>query len=271
VVRVVEAVVERQTVLGLGGLVALGALGWAAIAGPLSGPAVPVRTAPQVAAAGANQVVGGDGAALFNANCAACHGVGGVGTDHGPALTNAGAAAVDFVLRTGRMPLPAPNEPVRRGRPSFADGDIRALVAYVSSLGPGATIPPVNVTDGTDIAAGRAAYVATCAACHGAGGSGDAVGGGAVAPPLLDTAPAQVGEAIRIGPGQMPAFAQDQVSDEQLGQIAAYLQFLKTSAASPGGEEVGGVGPVAEGFVGWLVYLGGLLLVTRWIERRRSH
>jgi hypothetical protein len=27
---------------------------------------------------------------------------------------------------------------------------------------------------------------------------------------------------------------------------------------------------VAEGYVGWLVYIGGLLLVVRWIERRRQ-
>jgi hypothetical protein len=27
---------------------------------------------------------------------------------------------------------------------------------------------------------------------------------------------------------------------------------------------------VAEGYVGWIVYLAGLLLVTRWIERRRQ-
>jgi ubiquinol-cytochrome c reductase cytochrome c subunit len=248
---------------------AIGLLGWAAVAGPLAGPAVPVRADRQIAAAG-DQVSGGDGAAVYAAGCAACHGPGGEGTANGPPLTNAGTAAVDFVLRTGRMPLPAPNEPARRGRSIFAEEDIRALVAYVGSFGPGPSIPPVDVTNGPDIAAGRAQYVATCAACHGAGGSGDAVGGGAIAPALLNTAPQQVGEAIRIGPGQMPAFSSDQVTDAELSQIAAYLQFLRTSEASPGGEPVGGVGPVAEGFVGWIVYLAGLLLVTRWIERRRS-
>jgi ubiquinol-cytochrome c reductase cytochrome c subunit len=95
------------------------------------------------------------------------------------------------------------------------------------------------------------------------------VGGGAVAPALLDTPPTQVGEAIRIGPGVMPAFDARQVSDKDLSSIAAYLQFLKQKAA-PGGLSAGGVGPVAEGYVGWIVYLAGLLLVTRWIERRRQ-
>jgi ubiquinol-cytochrome c reductase cytochrome c subunit len=268
-------VLDRRALGGLFTVAALLVLGWAAVAGPLAAPAVPGPTggpglaAGQLAAVG-DQVQGGQGAALYSANCASCHGQGGAGTENGPALTNAGAAAVDFMLKTGRMPLSAPTQPARRGRPVFDDTEIEALVGYVSSFGPGPSIPPVDVSDGTDLAAGRAQYVATCAACHGAGGSGDAVGGGAIAPALLNTAPQQVGEAIRIGPGQMPAFSSDQVSDAELSQIAAYLQFLRTSAASPGGEPVGGVGPVAEGFVGWIIYLGGLLLVTRWIEQRRN-
>ena len=208
------------------------------------------------------------GADLYQANCAACHGQRGEGTTDGPALTDVGAASADFMLRTGRMPLAAPDQPVRRGRPVFGDEDIAALVAFVASFGDGPGIPNVQVTAASDTAAGRAAYIANCAACHGAGGSGDAVGGGSVAPPLLDTAPSQVGEAIRIGPGAMPAFDPGQVSDEELTEIAAYLRFLKDRAA-PGGATVGGVGPVAEGYVGWLVYLVLIVGVTRWIERER--
>lgn len=238
-----------------------------AVAGPLRSPRVPLPAAPQVAAT-TGQVTGGLGEALYVASCAACHGAGGQGTSSGPALTTAGAAAADFMLRTGRMPLPEPGQIVRRSTPVFDDAQIGALVAYVASLGTGPAIPQVQVSGATDIAAGRAAYVATCAACHGAGASGDAVGGGAVAPPLLGTAPTQVGEAIRIGPGAMPMFDQRQVSDTQLSQIAAYLQFLRDDAA-PGGQTVGGVGPVAEGYVGWLVYLVAIVGVARWIERRR--
>ena len=167
------------------------------------------------------------------------------------------------------MPAPQPGEVVRREDPVFGDADIQAIVDYVASLGNGVPIPDVQVTAASDTAAGRAAYVATCAACHGAGASGDAVGGGSVAPPLLDTAPTQVGEAIRTGPGNMPAFDATQVSDQQLSEIAAYLQFLKTRSASPGGASLGGIGPVVEGYVGWLAYLVALLGITRWIERRR--
>jgi ubiquinol-cytochrome c reductase cytochrome c subunit len=237
----------------------------------LSGPSLPLPATRELAAAepATGQVSGGDGASLYAASCAACHGPGGEGTPSGPALTNAGAAAVDVMLRTGRMPLADPGQPVRRGRPAFAEPDIQALVAYVAAFGDGPAIPTVTITDGTDLAAGRAEYVATCAACHGAGGSGDAVGGGAIAPPLLGTAPTQVGEAIRIGPGAMPAFDPQQVGDAQLSEIAAYLAFLRDRAA-PGGATVGGVGPVAEGYVGWIVYLVILLGLTRWIGRRRA-
>jgi ubiquinol-cytochrome c reductase cytochrome c subunit len=263
--------VDRRATGGLAALVSLAALGWAAIAGPLAAPAVPAPLGAQLAAAGGvAQVTATDrGLQLYQASCAACHGVGGVGTPSGPAVADAGAALTDFMLRTGRMPAPRPGEVVRRAQPVFNDADIQAIVEYVASLGNGEPIPDVQVTAATDTAAGRAAYIATCAACHGAGASGDAVGGGTVAPPLLDTAPTQVGEAIRTGPGNMPAFDRNQVSDAQLSEIAAYLQFLRSRESSPGGAPLGGVGPVAEGYVGWIVYLVALLGVTRWIERRR--
>ena len=260
-------VFDRRAVGGVAALAVVATLGWIMTSGPLA-PAFPIG--PPVAAAGpGGQVTGPPGKALYNSSCAACHGPQGGGTANGPPLTDSGAAAADFMLRTGRMPLSAPGQPVIPHRPAFSDADIQALVAYVASLGSGPPIPGVQVNESSDLVAGRAAYIANCAACHGAGGSGDAVGGGAVAPPLLDGAPTQVGEAIRIGPGAMPAFDARQVSDRDLSSIAAYLAYLRNHAA-PGGVPLAAVGPVAEGYVGWLVYIGGLLIVVRWIERRRQ-
>src|SRR5699024_7324647 len=46
-----------------------------------------------------------DGEALFNANCASCHGIGATGGPAGPSLVGVGAASVDFQVGTGRMPL----------------------------------------------------------------------------------------------------------------------------------------------------------------------
>jgi len=48
-----------------------------------------------------------DGAKLFAANCATCHGMNLQGTTQAPSLIGVGAAAVDFQVGTGRMPLAA--------------------------------------------------------------------------------------------------------------------------------------------------------------------
>jgi ubiquinol-cytochrome c reductase cytochrome c subunit len=244
----------------IGGLVACVAIlvGWA-----LTEVLTPVR--PANAAVG--QVTGGDGVALYLESCAACHGRAGAGSSDGPPLVGVGAAAADFMLRTGRMPLAAPGAPMVSRDPVFNDQQIRALDDYIAGLGGGPAIPAVQVT-GADVARGRDLYISSCAACHGAGAGGDAVGGGFVAPPLLGTDPVIVGEAIRTGPGAMPIFGPGQISDEELGAIAAYLTYLQDDAA-PGGLTVGGAGPVVEGYVAWVVGIGLLLLAVRRIERRR--
>ena len=49
------------------------------------------------------------GAKLFQANSATCHGISGLGDKTGPTLAGVGAAAVDFQVGTGRMPLDNPS------------------------------------------------------------------------------------------------------------------------------------------------------------------
>jgi ubiquinol-cytochrome c reductase cytochrome c subunit len=154
-----------------------------------------------------------------------------------------------------------------RRPPVFSDSQIRALVDYVASLGAGPAIPDVQVA-GADLAQGRDLFITSCAACHGAGASGDSVGRGFVAPPLLGIDPVTVGEAIRTGPGAMPIFGPGQISDAELDSIAAYLIYLRDDAA-PGGLTFGGTGPVVEGYVTWVVGMGLLMLAVRRIERRR--
>ena len=58
------------------------------------------------------------GRQLFLANCSTCHGVNAQGRTAAPSLVGVGAAAVDFQVGTGRMPLAlsgpqAPKAPVR--------------------------------------------------------------------------------------------------------------------------------------------------------------
>jgi ubiquinol-cytochrome c reductase cytochrome c subunit len=234
--------------------------GWAGLAAPGSSPSA-------AQAAGVSQVATSDsGRAIYLRSCAACHGPQGEGTADGPSLQNSGAAAADFMLRTGRMPLNLPGDPTRRRPPAYDDATIQALVAYVASLGtrPGPTIPTV-VVSGADLSRGRALYTAECASCHGPSGGGDAIGGGVSAPSLLESDPRTVGEAVRIGPGAMPVFNETGLSDEEVADIAAYVQFLRYPP-TPGGAQPPLVGPVAEGFVAVVVGLGLIIVVVRWVE-----
>ena len=166
------------------------------------------------------------------------------------------------------MPLSAPNAPVQRGEPRFSEDQTAAIVAYVASLGTGPAVPPVDAANG-DVSAGRATYINSCAACHGASAQGGSVGGGFTAPSLLESDPRTVGEAIRIGPGPMPVFDERQLSQHDVDSIAAYLDYLR-HRPSPGGLTIGGVGPVAEGYVAWVIGIGLLVLVVLWIERRHQ-
>jgi ubiquinol-cytochrome c reductase cytochrome c subunit len=202
------------------------------------------------------------GRQLYTAGCASCHGVGGVGTAQGPPLVGVGAAAVDFMLSTGRMPLADPGEQPVRQDPAFAPDEIVAIVAYVTSLGPGGEpIPDVDPSAGS-LPEGRKAFAQNCMACHGAGAEGDSVGGGQIAPALGESTARQIAEAIRIGPGPMPRFGPEALDQHAVDSVARYLEFLREER-DPGGLGLGRVGPVTEGFVAVVVGLGILLVVIR--------
>ncbi len=221
---------------------------------------IPGATPP---AGGTVAAVGQTGQSLYLQSCATCHGAQGQGTASGPALTDAGAAAADFMLSTGRMPLAAPGvQPVRKPQP-LTNAQVEALVAYVASLGHGPDIPTV-VVDDDQLASGARLYLNSCAACHGAQGQGDAIGGGSVAPPLDQATAVQVAEAMTTGPGAMPVFSFD-ASDTNA--IATYVQYLR-GAPTPGGLPLSG-GTVAEGLLAVFVGLGVLIWVVRRIEPPR--
>ena len=101
------------------------------------------------------QVTTAPGQALYEANCAACHGTQGQGTPDGPDITERAARP-----RTTSCSAPAgcrsPHRtiPVQRGRPIYNDAEITALVHYVASFGHGPAIPNIQVSSASDIAAG---------------------------------------------------------------------------------------------------------------------
>lgn len=202
------------------------------------------------------------GGTLFAAHCASCHGAGGTGVaDRGPALTDEGRAAVDFVLRTGRMPMADPTMQATRGPVRFSEEEIVALVDYAGAFGDGPDIPDVDVARG-DLTAGGETFRLNCAACHVASGSGAAIGGGREAPSLMESTPTEIGEAILIGPGAMPSFQSFESSD--IDDVAAYIVDLQERKTT-GVDTFGGAGPVAEGLAAWLLGLLPLIALTRWI------
>jgi ubiquinol-cytochrome c reductase cytochrome c subunit len=202
------------------------------------------------------------GAELYATQCAACHGTDGDGVDgRGPPLTVEGPAAVDFVLRTGRMPLADPDRQATSGPVRYTEEEILALVAYAGAFGDGPAIPDVDPARG-DLAAGGELFRLNCAACHVASGAGAPIGGSSEAPNLMAATPTEIGEAVLVGPGAMPTFGSFTSGD--IDSVARYILDLQQRHATAT-EDFGGAGPVAEGLAAWLLGLVPLIALTRWI------
>lgn len=132
-------------------------------------------------------------------------------------------------------------------------------------IGPHELDAPVQ--SASAVAEGGEIYRAQCAACHQSAGVGGALSYADNAPSLADTHPVEIAAAIRGGPGEMPSFEPELLSDEQLGQVVTYVLYLQDPGA-PGGAPLSSVGPVSEGAVAWLVGVPALLVALRWIGRR---
>jgi len=218
------------------------------------------------------------GAALYAASCSQCHGVTGAGkrtpgrvsgvgntAGIGPSLRGVGARAADFYLSTGYMPLQSPYDQPRRSRVIFSKRDLRALVAYVASLGPGPAIPHPHPAQGS-VSAGFSLFAENCAGCHQIATAGGYLPD-SVAPPLSADSPRQIAEAVRIGPNLMPKFSTSLLSDRDLASVIAYVQYAR-APYDRGGWSLGHVGPVPEGLVAWFVAGVVLIAVTLTVGRR---
>ena len=243
----------------VGGAVAVALLTVGASAAPAQvGPPTTTTTGGSAAAdvAAGNQ--------LYRIACTTCHGAGGEGVeDRGPSLIGVGAASADFYLTTGRMPLDRPRSQAERKRVAYSKAQIRQLVAYVASLGPGPPIPHVDPAAG-NLAQGNRLYANNCAPCHSSAGAGGALGHAVYAPPLNRSTPLQVAEAIRVGPGAMPVFGPEALDDEQVASVIRYVEYLR-KPDDQGGFGLGRLGAIPEGFVAWVVGLGAMLMAVRWI------
>jgi ubiquinol-cytochrome c reductase cytochrome c subunit len=211
-----------------------------------------------------------EGGKLFAANCATCHGMGASGSPAGPSLVGVGAAAVDFQVGTGRMPMQM-NGPQAYKKPAqFNEVQTRQLAAYVASLGAGPSIPDAHLVDGNgDAAKGGELFRVNCAMCHNAAAAGGALTRGKFAPALAGVSGTHVYEAMVTGPQNMPVFSDANITPEGKRDIITFLQQIETNG-SPGGADLGALGPVSEGLFVWIFGLGVIIAFTIWLTSRTS-
>jgi ubiquinol-cytochrome c reductase cytochrome c subunit len=210
---------------------------------------------------------GATGRELFREGCSSCHGLNGDGVpQRGPSLHGVGAAAADFYLSTGRMPLATPGQEPERARPQYSSAHIDALVAYVASLGGGPPVPNPDPAAG-NLAQGQRIFAESCSGCHQIEARGGVVTGG-FSPSLQSASTREIYEAVRIGPWVMPAFDRAQLSDSQLASVAKYVRSTR-HPDDRGGWGISNTGPVPEGMVTWLLGAASLLVVARIIGKGR--
>jgi ubiquinol-cytochrome c reductase cytochrome c subunit len=208
------------------------------------------------------------GEELFQQNCSSCHEADAQGGPAAPSLIGVGPATVNFWVTTGRMPAATPlSTQAETKPPRLNDHQAEEIAAFITSLTPAAPFIPTVHLKHANLAIGATLFALNCAACHTITGMGDALAYSTYAPTLHHATPTQVAEAIRTGPGNMPRFTGN-LSDNQVRDIVAYVTEKIQHPTNPGGFGLGGIGPVAEGFVALLFGVGGLMLVCFWIGDR---
>jgi ubiquinol-cytochrome c reductase cytochrome c subunit len=223
--------------------------------------------------AAAVTVPGPSGADVYVTQCSSCHGSDMRGSADGPSLHGVGLATVDFYLSTGRMPAAVPwlevaHRDVRSGQ-GLDLRSIRALEAYLAPVAGGPQIP--LVVAGGNLVRGRALYRLNCEQCHGAEAGGGGLGELAWVPPLQAATINDVADAVRSGPGEMPRFAERQLSQSDLDDVASYVMAFRTPAADPG-PPYRSSGPVPEGAVGYLALIALVTFVfTLWRSSGADH
>ena len=208
------------------------------------------------------------GQALFAQNCSSCHGADARGSAIAPNLIGVGPATVDFWVSTGRMPAATTNAVQAERKPArLSPKQALAVAAYVNSLDPAVPFVPYPNLKGANLADGADLFSLNCAACHTITGMGDALASSTFSSSLHHATVQQIAEAVRTGPANMPRFTGN-LNDYQLRDVVAYVAEKIQHPTNPGGSGLGGIGPVAEGFIALLFGVGFLALVCFWIGDR---
>jgi ubiquinol-cytochrome c reductase cytochrome c subunit len=229
------------------------------------------------------------GRELFLVGCSFCHGQNGEGvisedgkTQLGPPLAGVGAAAVEFQVATGRMPMEQPGKQAGIKHRVFSDEEVEQLAAYVASLAPGPAIPEKADYDlktyasiegltadeqRAAIVRGGQLFLTNCSACHNFEGASGAMPDGKKAHSLKNSSDKHIYEAMLTGPQQMPVFSNAVMTPEDKRDVIAYLNSIEDREETPnyGGFGMGGLGPVSEGMFAWLVGIGACVVFAYWI------
>jgi ubiquinol-cytochrome c reductase cytochrome c subunit len=227
-------------------------------------PGLSADDTPQLSTAAA------EGKALFDQSCISCHGRNAQGVqDRGPSLIGVGAAAVEFQVSTGRMPMARQEAQAPRKPAMFNDDQTRQLAQYIQELGGGPQVPDgdLRAPEGDDeaIARGGDLFRINCSACHAFSGGGGALSSGKYAPGLGEATDRQLYAAMLTGPQNMPVFGDNQLTPEQKKEVISYVQEALKQDKDPGGWGLGRFGPVTEGLAIFLVGIVALVFAALWI------
>jgi ubiquinol-cytochrome c reductase cytochrome c subunit len=232
---------------------------------------------PQVATAqGTDAALVAQGQELYNNHCITCHGSNLQGVqDRGPSLIGVGDAAAYFQVSTGRMPLArqeaqAPRKPpLPKFDPNTEEGqaNLDALGAFVQANGGGPERPAASgeALRGSDPARGGELFRLNCASCHNFTGRGGALSSGKYAPDLDPASELDIYTAMLTGPQNMPKFSDRQLAPEEKEDIIAYVKSVTNGNNNPGGNPLGGIGPVSEGLVAFIVGIAALIGFAMWL------
>jgi mono/diheme cytochrome c family protein len=176
-------------------------------------------TAGSVAAGGAQAGSGGaaplDGKGLYEANCRACHGEQGVGSQLAPEIMHPVRDYSTWVVRNGRAQTSYIKPMDKWGTDKLSDPQLMLIFDYLD-------LPPQPT-------AAKALYDDYCANCHGADGKGG---------PTMRDITNEVGKVLtQVRSGKnvgkfamrrdyMPAFPPADISDAELALIRDYVNSL---------------------------------------------
>jgi ubiquinol-cytochrome c reductase cytochrome c subunit len=212
------------------------------------------------------------GQALFNNSCITCHGQNAEGVEgRGPSLIGVGAAAVEFQVGTGRMPLAKQEAQAEEKPPLFNQDQTAQIAQYIQELGGGPQVPngalSENLQDNPDaLARGGELFRINCTSCHGFGGAGGALSSGKFAPSLYNATQRQIYAAMLTGPQNMPVFGDNELTPDQKREIITYITTQIQQDKDPGGIfNLGRYGPVTEGLAIFVVGITILVFAALWI------